>query len=134
MKIMSAILTSILAWIKSAFIKEPYKLSKQFQRDLKQLSKSNPDLSDDLKEFFNTFEEEKVKADRIQDCKGAFKLYMKRSGKNKSGSYRVVYFIRFAGQTWFLHIYAKNQKADLSHDDKRKLRDTISRIKRGEGG
>ena len=129
---MSAILTSILAWIKAVFIKEPYKLSKQFQRDLKQLNKSNPDLSDDLKEFFQTFEVEKVKANRIQDCKGAFKIYMKRSGKNKSGSYRVIYFMRHAGQTWFLHIYAKNQKVDLSSDDKRQLRNTIEKIKKGE--
>jgi len=129
---MRTIVANILEWIRLQFAKESYRLSKQFERDLDGLSKSNPKLSFDLETFFDEFEREKANARRMPRCKGAYKIRMGRSGQGKSGGYRVVYFVRLAKTVWFLTIYAKNEQATLSSKDEKDLRRMIEQIKRGE--
>jgi len=129
---MASIIASIVEWIRLRFVKEPYKLSKRFQRDLEGLSKKNPNLEADFRTFLHEFEQEKVKATRMPRCNGAFKLRMKSHEQGKSGAYRVVYFVKFGGRTWFLTIYIKNEKEKLSPKDEKIVREMIAKIKRGE--
>lgn len=51
-----------------------------------------------------------------------------RRGKGKRGGVRVIYYWYAAGSLiYFLHIYSKNEQADLSDDEKKALRKLVTR-------
>ena len=53
---------------------------------------------------------------------GARKVRMRVKGKGKSGGARVIYyFVDFRGEIWFLDIYGKSRKSDLTEAEKKKL-------------
>jgi mRNA-degrading endonuclease RelE of RelBE toxin-antitoxin system len=53
-----------------------------------------------------------------------------RQGKGKRGGFRVIYFYRAAADVvYFLDIYAKAVKEDLTPADKRQLKELVNRLK-----
>jgi hypothetical protein len=58
----------------------------------------------------------------VKGAGGARKIRMRIRGSGKSGGARVIYyFVDLRGEIWFLDIYAKNRKADLTEQEKKKL-------------
>lgn len=54
---------------------------------------------------------------------GCRKARAARGGRGKSGGARIIYFYRSsAGEIYFLAVYAKNEKENISDDDKKALR------------
>lgn len=65
---------------------------------------------------------------------GARKARVALAGRGKRGGARLIYYWRsHAGEIFLLTVYAKNDKEDLSHDDKKKLRDLIAAIEDADG-
>ena len=61
---------------------------------------------------------------------GVRKARWGRQGKGKRGGVRVVYFYRSAADVlYFLDIYAKAVKEDLTPADKRQLKELVNRLK-----
>jgi RelE toxin of RelE / RelB toxin-antitoxin system len=53
-----------------------------------------------------------------------------RKGRGKRGGLRVIYFYRSAADVvYFLDIYAKTEKADLTAADKQQLRELVNRLR-----
>lgn len=70
----------------------------------------------------NELLEDPLKGDLIKGTGGARKIRMKISGRGKSSGARVIYyFVDFRGEIWFLEIYRKSTKTDLSENDKKRL-------------
>jgi mRNA-degrading endonuclease RelE of RelBE toxin-antitoxin system len=50
-------------------------------------------------------------------------------GRGKRGGVRVIYFYAIvAGEVWLLAVYAKNEKGDLTNDEKKQIRDFIEAL------
>jgi hypothetical protein len=65
----------------------------------------------------------------IEETNGARKIRVALDGRGKSGGGRVIYYYRHAkGAIFFLAIYPKNEKENLSKADKKALRDQIKKI------
>lgn len=63
-----------------------------------------------------------VKGKLVQETGGARKIRMRIGKRGKSGGARVVYYyVDFRGEIWFLEIYSKSEKADLTSIEKRKI-------------
>jgi hypothetical protein len=58
----------------------------------------------------------------VQGSGGARKIRLKMPGAGKSGGARVIYyFVDLRGEIWFLDIYVKSDKEDLSEPEKKKI-------------
>ena len=58
----------------------------------------------------------------ISGTGGARKIRLKMPGAGKSGGARVIYyFVDLRGEIWFLDIYAKSEKENVSEIDRRKM-------------
>lgn len=100
--------------------------SDRFKRDLLKLRKKNPHLEQDLQAFLETFDH--ALGDFISDTGGAKKIRIKMTGKGKSGGYRVVYYFCRGDHVFFLTIYPKGAKENLTSDDKKLIREMIHDI------
>jgi hypothetical protein len=61
---------------------------------------------------------------------GVRKARWGRRGKGKRGGVRVIYFYRSTSDVvYFLDIYAKNEKEDLTPADKRELKELANRLR-----
>jgi hypothetical protein len=61
---------------------------------------------------------------------GVRKARWGRQGKGKRGGVRVIYFFRSTSDVvYFLDIYEKNEKEDLTPADKRELKELVSRLR-----
>ena len=61
---------------------------------------------------------------------GVRKARWGRRGKGKRGGVRVIYFYRSASDVvYFLDIYAKNEKEDLTSADKQQLKELVNRLR-----
>ncbi|MBC7950448.1 MAG: type II toxin-antitoxin system RelE/ParE family toxin [Rhodospirillaceae bacterium] len=68
--------------------------------------------------------------DVMEDLGGIRKVRFAAKGKGKSGGARVIYFYHSdATPLYALTIYAKNEKADLSGDDRKAMRAVVEAIK-----
>jgi hypothetical protein len=64
----------------------------------------------------------------VQGTGGARKLRMKLRGTGKSGGARVIYyFVDLKGEIWFLDLYQKKEKEDLTEIEKRNCSDSLKR-------
>ncbi|HKP96925.1 MAG TPA: type II toxin-antitoxin system RelE/ParE family toxin [Fibrobacteria bacterium] len=69
--------------------------------------------------------------DLIQGTGGARKIRVGLHGRGKRGGARAVYFYRVSHKAvFFLALYAKNEKADLSAGEKTWIRQEVEKIKR----
>ena len=58
----------------------------------------------------------------VQGTGGSRKIRMKLKGVGKSGGARVIYYyVDLRGEIWFLEIYTKSEKEDISEKEKKKL-------------
>ncbi len=70
--------------------------------------------------------------DVIAGTDGARKIRVALEGRGKRGGVRVIYFYRHTrGALFFLAMYPKNEKSDLSSSDKKALKDRVRKIIRG---
>jgi hypothetical protein len=70
----------------------------------------------------------------IQGTGGARKARVGFGARGKSGGGRIIYFFAPSSALQvLLDIYAKRDKDDLSHDDKKDIRDAIQEIRRAVG-
>src|SRR5271157_234367 len=61
---------------------------------------------------------------------GVCKARWGRRGKGKRGGVRVIYFYRSASDVvYFLDIYAKSEKEDLTQADKQYLKELVNRLR-----
>ena len=89
-----------------------------------------------LKEDFETLKKSLVKdpeqGDLIPGTGGVRKVRLKSSTKGKRGSFRVCYFDDPGREELFLmQIYTKNEKENLSSDEKNALKEFSEMVKRG---
>ena len=68
--------------------------------------------------------------DVMEDLSGIRKVRFAAKGKGKSGGVRVIYFFQTeATPLYALMIYAKNEKSDLSGEDRKAMRAIVEAIK-----
>jgi hypothetical protein len=61
---------------------------------------------------------------------GVRKARWGREGKGKRGGVKVIYFYRStADVVYFLDVYAKSEKEDLTAGDKRQLKELVNRLR-----
>jgi len=73
------------------------------------------------------------KGNLVKGTGGARKIRMKLQGRGKSGGARVIYYyVDLQGEIWFLDIYPKSVKEDLSENEKKKLYKFIKETIHGE--
>lgn len=70
-----------------------------------------------------------IQGDLIPGLGGARKIRMAIRNQGKRGGARVVYYLNIETEIWFLEVYAKNQKADLSNPDRKSISLKIAAIK-----
>ena len=104
-----------------------YVFTEWFERNLRHLHRHNPRLRRDLTEFLQGLDAEAHPV--ISGTGGARKARMKASGRGKSGSYRVVYFLYTGDTVWLLTIYDKVQKEDLTADEEKRIQQLIQSIR-----
>ncbi len=104
-----------------------YVFTEWFERNLRHLHRHNPRLRRDLTEFLQGLDAETHPV--ISGTGGARKARMKASGRGKSGSYRVVYFLYTGDTVWLLTIYDKVQKEDLTADEEKRIQQLIQSIR-----
>jgi hypothetical protein len=67
----------------------------------------------------------------VQGAGGVRKARWSRPGSGKSGGVRVIFYFHVAAnEMWFLDIYAKNEKDNISNDDKKAYRKIIEGVAR----
>jgi hypothetical protein len=67
----------------------------------------------------------------VQGTSGVRKARWSRYGSGKSGGVRVIFYFHVAAdEVWFIDIYAKNEKDNISNDDKKSYRKIIESITR----
>ena len=63
-----------------------------------------------------------LKGNILKGTGGARKIRMKIQGRGKSGGARTIYYyVDFKGEIWFLDIYLKKDKSNLTENDKKKI-------------
>lgn len=88
-------------------------------------------------EDFNTFKsvlaENPEMGDVIQGTGGVRKTRLKSASKGKSGGFRVCYYLHHSktGKIYLITIYPKNEKDDVSPDEKKELKKLAEIIKKG---
>jgi len=50
---------------------------------------------------------------------GVYKVRVARSGKGKSGGYRIIVFFKSGERTFFVYGFAKSDKANINHEELR---------------
>lgn len=101
--------------------------TKWFDRNVSHLQRHNPRLTQDIENFLRQFDPEAHPV--ISGTGGARKARMRKSGRGKSGSYRVIYYLYIADTVWLITIYDKVQKEDLTAAEKDRIRHLIEAIK-----
>lgn len=98
-----------------------------FDRNMRHLKRHNPQLRQDLEGFLQELDARAHPI--IAGTGGARKARMKRSGRGKSGSYRVIYYLQVADTVWLLTFYDKIEKEELTPDEKADIRQLVKTIK-----
>ena len=104
--------------------------TKIFSDDLDTLISENKLLITDYEEFEKLLSKNPEQGDPIQGTGGLRKSRLKSSSKGKRGGFRVCYF-DFPEQSklFFILIYGKNEKENISQEDKKTFKKLIERIK-----
>jgi hypothetical protein len=85
---------------------------------------------DDYRIFQNELQESPEKGDLIQGTGGVRKVRMRLPGRGKSGGARVIYLlIENHARIYFLTLYTKSERTDLSPAEKKAVREVVEAIK-----
>ncbi len=100
-----------------------------FRQQLEDYAKKYRHLFEDFENFLKEFDHRLGRT--ISHCGGAKKIRMRSTDKQKgkSGSFRIIYFLRVQRQATFLDIYDKGFQEDLTEQEKKKIREIIKRIR-----
>lgn len=85
---------------------------------------------EDLRELQGYLLEHPNAGDVVQGTGGVRKLRWARPGRGKSGGVRTIY-IDFADRetTWLITVFGKNEKTDLSPDERTEIKRFVKKIK-----
>ena len=65
----------------------------------------------------------------MQGTGGARKIRMKIGAKGKSGGARIIYYyVDFKGEIWFLDIFSKSEKSNISNAEKKHMYSFIKEV------
>lgn len=78
----------------------------------------------------NSLEMDPELGELIQGSGGARKVRMGGSGRGKRGGARVIYYFRVKKEIWFLDIYAKNEKSDLTRQEIKSIASFVMELKK----
>jgi hypothetical protein len=100
--------------------------SNEFHRGWKRLGLGE----EDLRELQAYLLEHPIAGDMVQGTGGVRKLRWARPGRGKSGGVRTIY-IDFADRetTWLITVFGKNERAELSAEERKEIRRFVKRIK-----
>jgi mRNA-degrading endonuclease RelE of RelBE toxin-antitoxin system len=101
-----------------------------FRQQLGAYAKKYRYLFEDFGNFLKDFDHRLGRT--ISHCGGAQKIRMRSTDKQKgkSGSFRIIYFLKVQHQVTFLDIYDKGFQVDLIEREKKKIREIIKRIRK----
>ena len=84
---------------------------------------------DGMFELQNELTENPEKGSVVKGSGGARKIRMPLKGRGKSGGARILYyFVDLRGEVWFLDIFTKSDKANISDYEKKKLYKFIKEV------
>jgi hypothetical protein len=85
---------------------------------------------EDLRELQGYLLEHPSAGDTVQGTGGVRKLRWARPGRGKSGGVRTIY-MDFADRetTWLITVFSKNEKTDLSAEERAEIKRFVKRIK-----
>lgn len=99
-----------------------------FNRSFKRLRKKYQRIEADLRPLITQLEQGETPGDQIQRVKSTvYKVRLASSDarRGKSGGYRVIYYLKTAKFIFLVDIYPKNERADISADELRRLVEEI---------
>ncbi len=101
-----------------------------FSEELDALISENKLLASDYEDLERLLVKDPDQGDPIQGAGGLRKIRMKSSSKGKRGGFRICYCdFPTKGRLFFILIYGKNEKENISQEDKKIFRELIARIK-----
>ena len=85
---------------------------------------------EDLRELEGFLLEHPEAGDMVQGTGGVRKIRWARPGRGRSGGVRAIY-VDFADRetTWLITVFGKNEKVDLSAEERREIKLFVKRIK-----
>lgn len=102
-----------------------------FSREITTLIKKRRLLQGDLSEFKSELAKNPELGDLIAGTSGCRKIRLKSSSKGKSGGFRICYFdISEINKLYLIFIYAKNDKENLTAEEKTILKELVTRLKK----
>lgn len=101
-----------------------------FSRSLEALLKKKQLIKEDYDSFKRELTANPGKGDVIAGTGGVRKIRMKSASKGKRGGFRVCYYyLVHDEEIYLLLLYAKNEKEDLTMDEKRDLKLLVGELK-----
>jgi mRNA-degrading endonuclease RelE of RelBE toxin-antitoxin system len=100
----------------------------QFKRDLKHLSKKYRHVRDDILSLVKQLQSGETPGNQVRGTGyTVYKTRLRSSdlAKGKSGSYRVIYYIKTPERVILVMLYIKTERADVSSSDIRQLIDDL---------
>ncbi|MBS0616480.1 MAG: type II toxin-antitoxin system RelE/ParE family toxin [Verrucomicrobia bacterium] len=103
-----------------------------FSRRVKELIRAHKLKEENFETFKSVLAEHPEMGDVIQGTGGVRKARLRSASKGKSGGFRVCYYFLDVGtgRVYLLTIYSKNEKEDLSANEKKELKELVNVIKR----
>lgn len=87
---------------------------------------------ENLRDLENKLLEDPKSGDVIQGTGGLRKIRIPLEHKGKSGGGRVIYVdIELKETIYFINVYTKNEKDDLTEDEKKALKEVVKILKEG---
>lgn len=107
--------------------------TRHFMKRMAGLIKTHKIKLEDYTAFKHSLCENPEFGDIIQGTGGLRKVRLKSASKGTSGGFRVCYYFQHKeiGEIFLITIYPKNEKEDLSPDEKKDFKKLIEVIKKG---
>lgn len=106
--------------------------TKKFSKSVDNLLKKGQLSQEDFNDFIKKLAEYPEAGDVMVGTGGVRKIRLKSSSKGKRGGFRVCYFyFQIKEKIYLFALYAKNEKADLTTDEKKILKEYADFFKRG---
>ncbi len=104
----------------------------RFSNRVDELKKAHRLKQEDFDTFKSVLAEHPEMGAIIQGTGGVRKTRLKSACKGKSGGFRVCYYFHDigTGKIYLITIYPKNEKEELSPDEKKELKELVRSIKR----
>lgn len=103
-----------------------------FSRKIDQFLEERKVLKEDFDDLKKSLAKDPEQGALITGTGGVRKTRLKSATKGKRGGFRICYFDDpNRGELFLMKIYPKNEKEDLSADEKKALKEFSNRIKRG---